>query len=167
MDNSNRSLGIRIGLAALGAAIGFALFGSEGKFGPVPAFFVCAWIGFFIGALITWDSGEKTFSTQVVNVTPAVQQRNPSLKEKTCPACISQVPFIASKCKFCGTDLEVQDLGGGRPSISDQINASNMKNQDKAANIKNPEFPNSPAIGDRHTAGSSTWKWEGNKWNLE
>ena len=129
MDNSNRSLGIRIGLAALGAAIGFALFGSEGKFGPVPAFFVCAWIGFFIGALITWDSGDKTYSTQVVNVTPAVQQRNPSLKEKTCPACISQVPFIASKCKFCGTDLEVQDLGGGRPSISDQLNALNAERQ--------------------------------------
>jgi ribosomal protein L40E len=30
--------------------------------------------------------------------------------QKTCPACISQVPFIASKCKFCGTDLVVEDL---------------------------------------------------------
>jgi len=99
--------------------------------------------------------------------TQAVAQHSSLAREKTCPACISQVPFIASKCKFCGTDLEVQDLGGGRPSISDQINASNMKNQDKAANIENPDFPNSPEIGDRHTAGSSTWKWEGNKWNLE
>ena len=26
---------------------------------------------------------------------------------KTCPVCISQTPFIASKCKFCGTDLVV------------------------------------------------------------
>jgi hypothetical protein len=129
MDQSTKSIGIRIGLGVLGAAIGFALFGSEVKFGPAPAFFVCFWIGFIIGAMITWDSGDKTYSTQVVNVTPAVQQRNPSQREKTCPACISQVPFIASKCKFCGTELEVQDLGGGRPSISDQLNAFNAKNQ--------------------------------------
>ena len=52
--------------------------------------------------------------------------------EKTCPACISQVPFIASKCRFCGTELvveELKELSKERPSIADQLNASNAKNQ--------------------------------------
>jgi hypothetical protein len=128
MDDSSKSYGIRIGLAMFGAAIGFALFGAEGKIGPIPVFFLCGWAGFFIGALLTWGGTEETH-VQNVNTAPAKLQQTSSLREKTCPACISQVPFIASKCRFCGTDLVVEESQGGRPSISDQINESNKRNQ--------------------------------------
>jgi ribosomal protein L40E len=53
--------------------------------------------------------------------------------EKTCPACISQVPFIASKCRFCGTELVVEVPQGGRPSVSDQINESNRRSQSEGS----------------------------------
>ena len=62
-----------------------------------------------------------------------IENKNPT-PVKECPFCLSTVPANATKCRFCastlgGAELEVQDLGGARPSISDQLNAFNAKNQ--------------------------------------
>ena len=66
-------------------------------------------------------------------INKAEERANPK-REKECPFCLSTVPANATKCRFCastlgGAELEVQDLGGARPSISDQLNAFNAKNQ--------------------------------------
>ena len=128
MDDS-RKVAIRVGVTLLGWALGYALFGTETKFGPIPAMGACGITAMGLGYLFTSGDSESTATSGQSNSQSPSPQKSSLVREKTCPACISQVPFIASKCKFCGTELEVQDLGGGRPSISDQLNASNAKNQ--------------------------------------
>lgn len=108
--NESRKVAIRVGTGLIGYAIGYALFGTELKFGPFPAFLLCGVAGIMIGYLFTaGDSEAKSTSSSAYEPAPMAHQSSLS-DEKTCPACISQVPFIASKCKFCGIDLVVEDL---------------------------------------------------------
>ena len=84
--------------------------------------------------IITYFVIKAIFGSPVdAAINKAEERANPK-REKECPFCLSNVPQNATKCRFCastlsGAELEVQDLGGGRPSISDQLNASNAKNQ--------------------------------------
>ena len=111
----SRKYAIYAGMGLLGYAIGFALFGSSTKFGPFPAFIWCGFAGFAIATLFT--AGESDSSTS--NTQPRRELETDLTDSKTCPACISQVPFIASKCKFCGIDLVVEDRSHIKKAFED------------------------------------------------
>ena len=66
-------------------------------------------VGDFINALVSFLTISATiyfFIVLPMNRFIAVKKTKATPTEKTCPECLSKVPFKAKKCKFCGSVLK-------------------------------------------------------------